>query len=104
MQGNLVVSQTAAVRGRALLLSYGLLLIPIEELFNRRLPRTVGYSDANSLIITDALDETFTLPLSIVATYEVVDIHVSLSMVSYRDRPYSGLTSHLAHPFPRKGG
>ncbi|KAJ2927442.1 hypothetical protein H1R20_g9652, partial [Candolleomyces eurysporus] len=36
-------------------------------------PQTVGFSNANAVTLTDALGETFTLPWSIVATYE--DLH-----------------------------
>lgn len=35
------------------------------------LPRDVGYGDNNALVITDALDCTFTLPWSLVPTYDV---------------------------------
>ena len=36
-----------------------------------KLPPSVGYSNANALIITDALGETLTIPWSLVSSYEV---------------------------------
>ncbi|RXW14621.1 hypothetical protein EST38_g11230, partial [Candolleomyces aberdarensis] len=47
------------------------------QVIQRKLPQAVGFSNANALIITDALGETFTLPWWIVATYQ--DLHDALS-------------------------
>ncbi|RXW14121.1 hypothetical protein EST38_g11730 [Candolleomyces aberdarensis] len=52
-------------------------LLRTLQRFQRRLPQAVGFSNANAVMITDALGETFTLPWSIVATYQ--DLHDALS-------------------------
>ncbi|KAJ2923139.1 hypothetical protein H1R20_g13955, partial [Candolleomyces eurysporus] len=48
-------------------------LLRTLRLMQRNQPQTVGFSNANAVIITDALGETFTLPWSIVTMYE--DLH-----------------------------
>ncbi|KAJ2923230.1 hypothetical protein H1R20_g13866, partial [Candolleomyces eurysporus] len=52
-------------------------LLRMNRVVQRKLPQAVGFSNTNALIITDALGETFTLPWSIVATYE--DLHDTLA-------------------------
>ncbi|KAJ2922236.1 hypothetical protein H1R20_g14869, partial [Candolleomyces eurysporus] len=48
-------------------------LLRTLQRLQRAMPQAVGFSGANAVTITDALGETFTLPWSIVATYE--DLH-----------------------------
>ena len=43
----------------------------VNQWLHQMLPKAIGYSDRNALVITDALGRTFTLPWDIVSTYEV---------------------------------
>ncbi|KAJ2921735.1 hypothetical protein H1R20_g15362, partial [Candolleomyces eurysporus] len=69
--GNLVVYNNNSAESREAE------LLRMLQLLQRRLPRAMGFTNANGVFITDALGETFTLPWSIVATYE--DLHNTLS-------------------------
>ncbi|KAJ2923157.1 hypothetical protein H1R20_g13937, partial [Candolleomyces eurysporus] len=64
-------------------------LLRTNQVVQRKLPQAVGFSNTNALIITDALGETFTLPWSIVATYE--DLHDTLA------KHFRGKVAHLLY-------